>query len=197
MAYFGVIAGFVIGGIVLWVWYRLHKEISETGNHGPAPRKARNRDGSNSLEEFVAAYRRGEVPAGDTIVTAPSQAAAPEAPPVRAPTKRDPFLDPAVRLVFYLCKTGLRDHHVFAHVPLATLSATGAEDIALARGSVDLLVCNREISIVAAIDVIGPEGRAPDAPKADYLRSLGIRYLRLSASSLPRPEDIQALLYRM
>jgi hypothetical protein len=50
---------------------------------------------------------------------------------------------------------------------------------------------------VAAIDVIGPDGRATDTLKVDYLRSLGIRYLRLSASSLPRPEDIQALLYRM
>lgn len=105
MAYFGVFAGFTIGGIVLWVWYRLHKDISQNGNPGPAPRKARSR--------------------------------------------------------------------------------------------VNLLICNPAISIVAAIDVIGPEGRAPDAPKSDYLRSLGIRYLRLSASSRPRPEDIQVLLYRM
>jgi hypothetical protein len=197
MAYFAVLAGFVIGGAVLWVWYRLHKDISQNENPGPGSRKARNRDGANSLEEFIAAYRRGEVSAGDTNVTAPSQAPEPDAPPATAQIKRDPFLDPAVKLAFYLCKTGLKDHHVFAHVPLAILSATGAGDIALARGSVDLLVCNRAISIVAAIDVIGPEGRAPDVPKADYLRSLGIRYLRLSASSLPRPEDIQALLYRM
>jgi len=60
-----------------------------------------------------------------------------------------------------------------------------------------LSVCNPAMSVVAAIDVIGPDGRAPDARKADYLRSLGIRYLRLSAKSLPKPEEIQALLYRM
>jgi hypothetical protein len=31
----------------------------------------------------------------------------------------------------------------------------------------------------------------------DYLRSLGIRYLRLSPKTLPKPEEIRALLYRM
>jgi hypothetical protein len=197
MAYVGVLAGFVIGGAALWLWYRLHKDISGNGNSGTGTPQTRNRDGSNSLEEFIAAYRRGEVSAGGATVAAPSQAAAPDAPRTTAPIKRDPFLDPSVKLAFYLCKTGLKDHHVFAHVPLATLSATGARDIAIARGSVDLLVCNSAISIVAAIDVIGPEGRAPEAQKADYLRSLGIRYLRLSVSSLPRREDIQSLLYRI
>ncbi|MEK6211653.1 MAG: DUF2726 domain-containing protein [Pseudomonadota bacterium] len=199
MAYFGVLAGLVIGGLVLLVWYKRHKDIAQEGNSGfPTSRKARSGDGPNSLEEFIAAYRRGEVPAGGTAVPAPSEATAPDAPPVAAaPSKRDPFLGSAVKLAYYLCKTGLKDHHVFAHVQLATLAANSASDAALARGSVDLVVCNPAMSVVAAIDVIGPEVHAPDATKADYLRSLGIRYLRLSAKTLPKPEEIRALLYRM
>lgn len=197
MAYVGVLAGLVIGGLVLWGWYKLHQDIKQGGSSGPVSQKPRSAAGPNALEEFVAAYHRGEVSAGGIAVPAPSQAATPVAPPAAVPSKRDPFLGPAVKLAYYLCKTALKDHHVFAHIPLATLAANGISDAASARSNVDLVVCNPAMSIVAAIDVIGPEGRAPDAPKADYLRSLGVRYLRLSASSLPKPEEIQALLYRM
>lgn len=198
MGFFAAFAAFVIGGIALVVWYALHQKIVQDRDPGfPTSRKAGNGGGPNALEEFIAAYRRGEVPAGGTAAPARSQAAAPNVSPTAPPSRRDPFLGSAVKLAYFLCKTGLRDHHVFANVQLATLAANGASDVAMARGSVDLVVCNPAMSVVAAIDVIGPEGNAPDAAKADYLRSLGIRYLRLSARSLPKPEEIQALLYRI
>jgi len=113
------------------------------------------------------------------------------------PVRRDQFLGGAVKLAYFLCKSGLKDHHVFAHVQLATLSATTVSDAGLARASIDLLVCNAEMSAVAAIELIGAEGQATDTLKVDYLRSLGIHYLRLSVKSLPKPEEIRALLYRM
>ena len=197
MAYVGVFAALVIGGIALFVWYKLHQSIVQSDSlDSPSSRKSRG-GANNSLEEFIAAYRRGEVAADGAVATAQTAAAKPDAPAVTAPVRRDQFLSWAVKLAFFLCKAGLRDHHVFAHVQLATLAANGASDTALARGSVDLVVCNPAMSVVAAIDVIGPDGPTPDATKADYLRSLGIRYLRLSAKSLPKPEEIQALLYRM
>ncbi len=197
MAYLGVLAALVIGGIALFVWYKLHQSIVRSDSlDSPSSRKSRG-GGNNSLEEFIAAYRRGEVAADGAVATVQTAAAKPDAPAVTVPVRRDQFLSGAVKLTYYVCKTGLKDHHVFAHVRLATLSATAVSDAALARASIDLLVCNAELSAVAAIDVIGPDGHAPDATKADYLRSLGIRYLRLSAKSLPKPEEIQALLYRM
>lgn len=197
MAYLGVLAALVIGGIALFVWSKLHQSIVQSDSlDSPSSRKPGG-GGNTSLEEFIAAYRRGEVAADDAIATAHTAAATPDAPAVTVPVRRDRFLSGAVKLAFFLCKSGLKDHHVFAHVQLAALSATGVSDTGLARASIDLLVCNAEMSAVAAIDVIGPEARAPDAPKADYLRSLGIRYLRLSTRSLPKPEEIRALLYRM
>jgi hypothetical protein len=74
---------------------------------------------------------------------------------------------------------------------------TGKLDTQLAESEISLLVCNAGMSIVAAIDVIGTEPASTDAAKAETLRSLGIRYLRLSPKSLPKPEEIRTLLYRM
>jgi hypothetical protein len=197
MGYLGVLAALVIGGIGLFVWYKLYQGIVQRdGLDSSSSRKSRG-GGPNSLEEFIAAYRSGAVAADGVVATAQSAAATPDAPAVTVPVRRDRFLSGAVKLAYFLCKSGLKDHHVFAHVQLAALSATGVSDAALARASIDLLVCNAEMSAVAAIDVIGPDGRASEAPKADYLRSLGIRYLRLSAKTLPKPEEIRALLYRM
>ena len=197
MAYIGVLAALVIGGIALFVWYKLHQSTVQSDSlDSTSSRKSRGGD-NKSLEAFIAAYRSGAVAPDGAIATAQVPAATPDAPAVTVPVRRDQFLGGAVKLAYFLCKSGLKDHHVFAHVQLATLSATGVSEAALARTSVDLLVCNSEMSAVAAIDVIGPEGCAPDTLKVDYLRSLGIRYLRLSAKTLPKPEEIRALLYRM
>jgi hypothetical protein len=197
MAYLGILAALVIGGIALFVWYRLYQNIVEGDRlNSPSSRESRG-GGTNSLEAFIAAYRSGAVAADGVVATAQTAATAPDAQAVTVPVRRDRFLSGAVKLAFFLCKSSLKDHHVFAHVQLATLSATGVSDAALARTSIDLLVCNAEMSVVAAIDVINPEVHAADATKADYLKSLGIRYLRLSAKTLPKPGEIRALLYRM
>lgn len=196
MAYLGVLAALVIGGIAVFAWYRMYQNIVQNGS-ADVPSSRKSRGGvNNSLEEFIAAYRQGNVTADGAAASAPTAAATPGAPAVTVPVRRDHFLSGAVKLAFFVCKSGLKDHHVFAHVQLATLSATGVSDAALARASIDLLVCNAEMSPVAAIDVIGVEARATDTPKIDYLRSLGIRYLRLSAKTLPKPGEIRALLYR-
>jgi hypothetical protein len=197
MAYLGVLAALVIGGIALFVWYKLYENIVENDRmDSPSSRKLRG-GGNESLEQFIAVYRSGAVTTEGVVATAQNTAPSPDDAPVSMPVRRDHFLSGAVKLAFFLCKSGLRDHHVFAHVRLATLSATGVSDAALARASIDLLVCNAEMSAVAAIDVIGPEGSATDTLKVDYLRSLGIRYLRFSARTLPKPEEIRTLLYRM
>lgn len=111
-------------------------------------------------------------------------------------TKRDTFLSGATKLAYYVCRSGLRDHHVFAHVRLQSL-CTGKLDARLADAQISLLVCNAGISIVAAIDVIESEAAPADGAKAETLRALGIRYLKLSPKSIPKPEDVRTLLYRM
>lgn len=201
MSYFGIIFGGMIAAIVLVVWYKWHKNMTGGEGSGFFPEKARNRTEEGSLEEFIAAYRRGDVSAKEAgsaplpAVPAPI-ASAPREPAALPPGRRDPFLSGATKLAYYVCRSGLRDHHVFAHVRVQAL-CTGKIDASLAESEIGLLVCNAGMSIVAAIDIAGVEQSATDAAKAEYLRSLGIRYLRLSAKSLPKPEDIRTLLYRM
>jgi hypothetical protein len=203
MSGLGLILGGLLAAIALVVWFMWHKRMSGE-EFGLLP-KARDREERDSLEEFVAAYRRGEVSLKEEASpphapAAPAVAATADPPPERRepalPARRDPFLSGATKLAYYVCKSGLRDHHVFAHVRMQSL-CSGKLDPQLAESEISLLVCNAGLSIIAAIDVIGSEPASTDAAKAETLRSLGIRYLRLSAKSLPRPEEIGTLLYRM
>lgn len=205
MNYFGLIFGGIVAIAAIAAWYRWHRSMTGEDNPGRLPAKGKKQDQSDSLEAFVAAYRRGAVSL--TEETRPLPVAAARAPVASAPAaidrlqpalpaRRDAFLSGATKLAYYVCKSGLRDHHVFAQVRLQSL-CTGKLDARLADAEISLLVCNAGMSIVAAIDVIGPEAAPADGAKVEALRSLGIRYLKLSPKSLPKPEDIRTLLYRM
>ena len=205
MNYFGLIFGGIVAIAAIAAWYRWHRSMTGEDNPGRLPAKGKKQDQSDSLEAFVAAYRRGAVSL--TEETRPLPVAAARAPVASAPAaidrlqpalpaRRDAFLSGATKLAYYVCKSGLRDHHVFAQVRLQSL-CTGKLDARLADAEISLLVCNAGMSIVAALDVIGAEAAPADGAKAETLRSLGIRYLKLSPKSLPKPEDIRTLLYRM
>ncbi len=209
----GAIFGLLVLTVVFIVWFRAYKSIKgddsplfSMGN--PKPKKQ-----NNSLDEFIASYKRGDV-AVDSSAPIPANAlakpsrppspippAAPAAAPA-APAKRDAFVSGSTKLAYLACKTGLRDHHIFAHVQLSALSASSAIDPELARAGVDLLICNAAMSAVAAIDLIDSglidaSSSAANTAKSDYLKALGIRYLRMTAKSLPRPDELHALLYKM
>ncbi len=200
--------GLLILAVVFVVWFRAYGTIK--GDDGPLLTKGKRKakQENNSIEDFIASYKRGEAvanPRPPLATTAkpsstPRTAAAPAPVPAAVPTmavKREAFVAGATKLVYLSCKAGLRDHHIFAHVPLSTLSTGGAIDPALARTSIDLLICNAATSPVAAIDVIDAGSGAANVAKSDHLKALGIRYLRLSAKSLPRPDEFHALLYKM
>ena len=200
----GALFGFLVLAVVFVVWFRVYKSIkgddSPLFSMGSGKPKTQN----NSIEEFLASYKRGEAAVGNGALTAPAALAksssTPLAPPAAmqpAPAKRDAFVSGSAKLAYLACKTGLRDHHIFAHVQLSALSTGGAIDPALARTGVDLLICNAAMSAVAAIDLIDAGNVPVNAAKSDHLKALGIRYLRLSAKSLPRPDELHALLYKM
>lgn len=209
----GALFGLLVLAVVFVVWFRAYKSIK--GDDKPPLSMGSRKPGkeNNSLEEFIAAYKRGDVAVGNNAPTAAVPSPAPPRSPSpalgaasvvapTAPVKRDAFVSGSTKLAYLACKTGLRDHHIFAHVPLAALSTGGAIDPALARTGVDLLICNAAMSAVAAIDLIDSglidaTNGATNAAKTDYLRALGIRYLRLSAKSLPRPDELHAMLYKM
>ena len=194
MTVLGLVFGAIIGALVLVFWIRWRKMVNaEAEMYAPRGGKAAEPKGE-SLEAFIAAYQRGEV-----SVKAPAAAPAGPPPIAAAPAatpaiRREAFLSGAARLLYLACKTSLRDHHCFAHVHLQSL-CTGRLEGALQGAAVDILVCNAAMNIVAALDIVEAP-QAVDAAKAECLRSLGIRHLRLSAKSLPKPGELRDLLYR-
>lgn len=203
MTLIGLLMGAAIVVIVLAAWYQWHQRI-KGGNGGLLSGKS-NRPPAEDLEAFIAAYRRGEVnPAAMAPTTpagpaAPPQAAAPvpatTAAGVQSPARREAFLSGPARVVYLSCRAGLRDHHCFANVRLQSL-CTGQVAPALQSASVDLLVCDAALAIVAAIDIATDAPPLSDAAKAECLRTLGIRHLKLSPKALPRPDELRNLLYR-
>jgi hypothetical protein len=209
----GALFGFLILVAVFVVWYRAYRSIK--GDDGPLFSMGhRESKKKNSLDDFIAAYKRGEVAAASSTPgggkAEPKTAAGQFSPQLSAagparpamPVKRDAFVSGATKLAYLACRAGLRDHHIFAHVPLSALSRDGVSDPALVDAEVDLLICNAGLSAVAAIDMIDAAtndgaGVPANAAKAEHLRALDIRYMRLSAKSLPRPDELHALLYKM
>ena len=207
--------GFIVLAVVFVIWYRVYRSIK--GDDGALLSGGRAKPAkTDSLEEFIASYKRGDAVAGNDVASlkAPARpgtkaalpppvrlvapaAAGPGAPPSSTPAAREGFLSGTTKLAYLACKAGLRDHHVFAHVQLSALGPDGAIDAPLAATGIDLLICNAALSAVAAIDLIDAASGPADALKSDFLKTLGIRYLRLSAKSMPRPGDWHALLYKM
>jgi hypothetical protein len=220
LGFFGIVllAGVVIG------WYWLHRRIK--GDEGPLLgrlSKDQNKDSSAELEAFIAAYRSGKLnaaelqqgseprPAPERSVPSPiapnpiasspvGPRAVSQATPMpstataaAAATEAEPastaLLRPEVKLAYLTLRAGLRDHHVFPSIRLSDMGRGAAP------GKVDLLVCNAQFQLIAAIDVFGA-GSQPDAEKMAFLREAGIRYLKFSIGSMPKPAAVRALLYR-
>ena len=190
-----VLALAIIVGVLVLV-FRFQKQI-QSGGSSSTDRKP---DGARAteLEEFIAAYRRDKAtgqaqpnPASAQPAAAPSGATTAGAAKARAA-----FLSGPAKLAFLVLKAGLPDHHVFAHTRVSDLME-GTSVPALANLPIDLLVCSKELGIVAAVDL--NNGTQSDAllarEKEQRLRSLGIRYLRFAPGAFPKPADVRKLIY--
>src|SRR5258706_12096668 len=186
----GAIFGFIILAVIFVVWIRAYKSIKGEDNPLFSGGKRKPGEEKDSLEDFIASYKRGEVRVAASVPATAKPAIAPPPLPAAAaaavaaaaapavPVRRESFIAGATKLAYLTCKAGLRDHHVFAHVQLSALSTGGTIDPALARSGVDLLICNAAMSAVAAIDLIDGASVSSHVAKSDHLKTLGIRYLR-------------------
>ena len=180
---------------VLVLVFRFQRQIQAGGGMGTDKKP----DGvrATELEEFIAAYRRdkatGQVHSDSTSAQPGAAPAAGATPAVKA---RTAFLSGPAKLAFLVLKAGLPDHHVFAHTRVSDLM-DGTPVSALANLPIDLLVCSKELAIVAAVDL--NSGTQSDAllarEKEQRLRSVGIRYLRFAPGAFPRPADVRKLIY--
>lgn len=138
------------------------------------------------------------------------EARAPAAPAV---TALKPAIAPAVvaerflgqpeTLVYFLLRTGLPDHAVFAKVPLdSVLAAPGAASAGgvvqrMAQQRLDFVVCDRNMHVAAVVQL-----RAPGAPDVgvqshgalESLRKAGVRVIEIDAAHTPRRDTIRQVV---
>jgi hypothetical protein len=160
---------------------------------------------ASRLEELlvVAAHApRSDAAGADTAVAA---AGAQPAAPAATFALRDRFLTAPQTLLYYLLKTGLPEHLVFAHVPVASLLDPAAslapyarEEQArmFARHVVDFAIFDKSTRPVAVVNFSAPA----DAPHAAALQmkswftAAHLRYIELDATALPRKDAVRALV---
>lgn len=131
--------------------------------------------------------------------------AVPQASPaVSAVRAGDRFLGRAEAMLYGLLRTGMPDHEVFAKVMLAAVvSASGSgrereqQMRRLSQYQVDFVVCDRDMRILAAVELetaAGAEAIGVRKFKEDCLKAAGIRVVRIDAASPPRGDEIRALV---
>lgn len=107
--------------------------------------------------------------------------------------------------LYFRLVTALPDHIVLAQVQVSQIVGikrgknTQAWFNKISRKSVDFLICKKDASIVAAIELDDKSHEQPDRVKADAdkntaLRAAGITLVRWEARNLPAMDDIQAAI---
>jgi len=155
-------------------------------------------------EQVSAAPPPDSPPAALTAAAAAARPAPQASPAVAAVAAGDRFLGQAETVIYGLLKTGMPDHEVFANVMLASVvSASGngyqreQQNRRLSQYQIDFVVCDRDMRIVAAVEIetaSGADAIGVRRFKADCLKAAGIRLVRIHAASPPRGDEIRALV---
>ena len=110
-------------------------------------------------------------------------------------------------LLYYVFRTGLPDHEVFAGTPLGDVmeispsgDAAHIEQLGrkLAQHRLDFVVCTRQFEVVAAVVMTSnPTAGSGEGAKfvEQCLRAAGVRLLRIDPAAPPRHHQVQALVY--
>jgi hypothetical protein len=128
-----------------------------------------------------------------------------EAVPLYAP--RDRVLTAPQTLLYYLLRTGLPDHIIFARVTLASVLEAGPGLAGFAREeqirrlaalTVDFVVSDKNMKPVAVIEIATRDAtsamQADRASARTRVTAAGVRYLELDATQLPRKDAVRAIV---
>jgi hypothetical protein len=148
---------------------------------------------------------------------AASGAAGATAPAVTAPVpavspglgKKARLLPQSGALLYFVFRTGLPDHEIFANLTLAdlvdiepTVRGYEREQKArrLAQQRLDLVICTKQLEVVAAVLLdTGTSAGAAQAGNAEFielcLQAGGIRLVRVDAAAPPRHHQVRDLVY--
>ena len=138
------------------------------------------------------------LPESATRAAPTAQAAALISPP------RQRFLGQSETLIYYLLKTGVPDHEIFANATLASVVGTPVNGRdreqqlrRLSQYQLDFVICDKSMRVVAVVDVESAAGAATAGDqsfKSEILRQAGIRVVRVNPAVPPRREQIRALI---
>jgi hypothetical protein len=142
------------------------------------------------------------------LATVPVPGAVPEAP-AQILARKSRLLGQPDALLYYVLRTGLPDHEVFACLTLADIvdlaPGQGGYDAVqrlrrLAQQRVDFVVCSRSLEIVAVVmvDRLGPADAAQIEGRRIVEESLwaaGVRLVRIDPAAPPRHQQVRALVY--
>src|SRR5258708_9920880 len=109
----GALFGLLVLAAVFVVWFRAYKSIK--GDSGPLISMGKRKSGkeNNSLDEFIAAYKRGDVTVGNNATSAAKPAPLPVAAPAAAqaaPGRREAFVSGPAKLAYLAVQHALADH---------------------------------------------------------------------------------------
>ncbi len=185
----------VAGGVVFSIWnYRGKAAASKAASKARFEQMFKAKAAAGAASDLPAV----SPPESATRAAPMAQAAALISPP------KDRFLGQSETLIYYLLKTGVPDHEVFANATLA--SVVGAPGNGRDREQqvrrfsqyqLDFVICDKSMRVVAVVDVesAAGAGTAGDQSfKSDILRQAGIRVVRVNPAAPPRREQIRALI---
>jgi hypothetical protein len=119
---------------------------------------------------------------------------------------RERLLTPPQTLLYYLLRTGLPEHIVFAQMPLAAVLEPDARLTGFARDDhardllehvVDFVIADKSLRPLSAVVLRNAAARSAGAKSvqpAAWLKAAGMKYVELDAAALPRKEAIRALV---
>jgi Protein of unknown function (DUF2726) len=123
--------------------------------------------------------------------------------PVVSYVRRDRVLSPPQTLLYYLLRSGMPDHVVFAQLTLASVldTAPGVADHAraemarrLADHQFDFIITDKRMRPVVVIKLTSASDAAQHLLSSTqrWLTEAGVRYVELDSAALPRKEAIRS-----
>ena len=139
---------------------------------------------------------------------ASEQAAGPVVPAANADfRKKQRLLPQSTALLYYVFRTGLPDHEIFTGLTLAdVLEAAPASSMSeprrlekLLAQRLDLVVCTKQLEVVAGVVIGAPTNAARGGGTEDNLgqclQAAGIRIVRIDPAAAPRHHQVRELVY--
>jgi len=119
--------------------------------------------------------------------------------------RRERILDRPQTLLYYLLRTALPDYVLLAQIPLALavdvkakLSPYAREEAMrkVASHTIDFLVCDRSMVPLAAVQLVVATNAVTTTADTlqSYLSEVGIRYIELDGTALPRKDAIRSII---